>query len=302
MSENAAWQERPEAGSTRGIRFLMWVARHLGRGILHTILWPVAAYFLLVRGPERRASRAFLTRAIDGARVRWWHVLSHFYSFAKATADRFYFLADPNKVPVSFVTDPELHPLLDEGRAGLFLAAHFGSFEAARVLGPELGGISLRIVLDKAIGARFMEVMAELHPEMAGMIIDSEQDSVALGLSIGDALKAGDWVGFLADRHRKGDRTVEVEFLGARAHFPIGPYLIAALFKAPIICAFSRFSDGVYTVHCEVLTTATNIPRKAREQHLQDLVQAYANRLEHHVKATPYAWFNFYDFWGEEHA
>lgn len=301
MSQAAAWQQRPEAGSTRGIRFLMWVARHLGRQVLHAMLWPVAGYFLLMRAPERRASRAFLSRVFDRP-ARWWQVLYHFHVFARATADRFYFLASPEKVPVRFVTDAKLHELLDEGRAGLFLAAHFGSFEAARVLGPELGGIQLRIVLDKALGARFMAVLAEVHPQMADMIIDSEQDSVALGLSIGDALQAGDWVGFLADRHRAGDRTVQVNFLGAPAQFPVGPYLIAALFKAPVICAFSRFERGQYQVHCEVLTTAANVPRKDRQQHLQALAQAYADRLAHHVLATPYAWFNFYDFWQDDNA
>ncbi|MEM6999520.1 MAG: acyltransferase [Pseudomonadota bacterium] len=299
MSEQAAaWQRRPEAGSTGGLRFLLWVARHLGRGLLHAILAPVACYFFVVRGPERRASRHYLNKVLAKP-VRWWHVIYHFYTFACATADRFYFLAAPERVPVRFVPDPALLQLLEENRVGLFLAAHFGSFEAARVLGPELGDINLRIVLDVALNQRIMGMLRQLEPRLAEQIIDSEQDPVALGLAIHDAIKNGDWVGLLADRRRAGDRVVPLPFLGEQAMFPAGAYVVAGLFKAPIICAFCRFDGSAYEVHCEVLTTAAALPRGDRERAIAELAHRYATRLEYHVKASPYAWFNFYDFWSD---
>ncbi len=290
------WQSRPEAGSTGGLRFLVWVARHLGRGVLHTMLWPVSVYFLLVRGPERRASQEYLAR-VFGRPARLTEVLTHFHQFAKVTADRFYFLADPESIPVRFVVDPTLAAVLERKEPGIFLAAHFGSFEAARVVGPALGGIRLRIVLDKALNQRFMDIMAEVEPELAALIIDSEQESVALGLNIGDALREGDWVGFLADRRRVGDRTSEHEFLGTAAHFPLGPYIIANVFKAPIIGAFCCLTDKGYEVHCEVISARTDFPRRARQEAIDALVASYVARLEHHVRASPYAWFNFFDFW-----
>jgi predicted LPLAT superfamily acyltransferase len=295
--EAAQWQTRPEAGTSTGLKFLRWVAQHLGRSVLHALLAPVSLYFYLIRGPERRASSAYLSRVL-GRPARPGEVLRHFRRFANVTADRFFFIAGrDDKIDVRFVIDPALEEVLATGTPGIFLAAHFGSFEAARVLGPQLGGIRLRIVLDKALNQRFMDIMAEVEPELANLIIDSEQNSVALGLNIGDALQAGDWVGFLADRHRTGDRTAKASFLGAQAHFPIGPYIIANVFKSPIIGAFCRLTDTGYEVHCEVLTRRADFPRKARQQAINDLLQTYVNRLEYHVRASPYAWFNFYDFW-----
>ncbi|HEV8492714.1 MAG TPA: hypothetical protein VGR76_10605, partial [Candidatus Angelobacter sp.] len=34
-----------------------------------------------------------------------------------------------------------------------------------------------------------------------------------------------------------------------------------------------------------------------RQQHLQQLAQAYATQLEHHCQRQPLQWFNFFDFW-----
>ena len=176
--DTTQWQTRPEAGSTSGLRFLLWIARHLGRRFLHVLLWPVSVYFVIVRGPERRASHDYLSRVLERPAKRR-EVVRHFHEFAKVTADRFYFLANQtDRIPVRFVIDPQLDEVLQRGKPGIFLAAHFGSFEAARVLGPEMGGIRLRIVLDKSLNQRFMDILAEVEPELAQLIIDYDVEVV----------------------------------------------------------------------------------------------------------------------------
>lgn len=293
----SSWQDRPEAGTENGIRFLMWVARHAGRRSLHTLLFPVSAYFLFVRAPERRASQDYLMRVL-GRPATILESFRHLHGFAKVTADRFFFMAGrETEIPVKFVLDPEFQKVLDTGKPGIVLAAHFGSFEAARVMGPQLGGINLRIVMDKALNGRFMDLMAELEPTLANVIIDSEQDAVALGLGIGDALRAGDWVGFLADRYRAGDRTLQQSFLGSPALFPVGPYIIANLFKAPLIGVFCHVTSNGYEVHCEVISHEVSFTRRERQAGIDQLQAHYVQRLEYHARQSPFSWFNFFSFW-----
>ena len=291
------WQARPEAGSSFGMRLLIWIAGICGRRVLHWILLPVSGYFLVLRGPERRASRAYLSRVFErpATLLECWR---HFFAFARMSADRIFFLSgQADRVPVTFVGGPEAQAIVDGDQRGLFLAAHLGSFEAARVLGEAFGGMDLRIVLDQQQGARVASLAAELNPELGNKIIDAGRDSVALGLAIGEALREGSWVGFLADRHRAGDRTLAVPFLGQPAAFPVGPYLIASTFKAPMICAFCRLTKRGYEVHCEVLSERVALDRRDRNGQLEALLRQYVARLEVHVRASPYAWFNFYDFW-----
>lgn len=275
----------------------MFVAKLFGRRALHILLTPVTAYFYIARGPERRASADYLTRALE-RRVRRRDVFRHMLTFARATADRFFFVVDvADDIPITFEAHEGVTELAESGRTGVFLAAHLGSFEAARIIGPQLRGLNLRIVLEKAVNQRIVSLLEELQPELFESIIDASQDSVSLGLAIGDALKGGSWVGFLADRYRVGDRTVDADFLGTAAAFPTGPYLIANLFNAPIIGAFCRFDGNAYVVHLEIISDGVNLNRKTRQADLEALVSHYSRRLEHHVLASPMAWFNFYDFW-----
>ena len=39
--------------------------------------------------------------------------------------------------------------------------------------------------------------------------------------------------------------------------------------------------------------------RGQRDRDLQQWVQKFATRLEHHCRERPFNWFNFYDFWGQ---
>ena len=297
VTDQSAWQQRPEAGSRLALGFLAWIARHLGRTVLHLALYPITLYFFLVRAPERRASRAFLNRALDRP-PRQRDVWRHFLCFARVTADRFFFLIGQTKdIQVRFIDSDDVQRVVDAGRPGIFLAAHFGSFEASRVIGPQLGGVDLQIVLDKRVSARFMEMAEAANPELTAKIIDSDQAPASLGLAIAQALRSGSWVGFLADRHRPGDRIATCSFLGAPAAFPVGPYIVASAFQAPIIGMFCRPTSTGYDVHCEVLSEGERIPRKERDAALQALAARYAARLEHHVRAAPFGWFSSSSRW-----
>lgn len=299
MKASSDWQSRPEAGTRFGIRLLMWVGRNLGRNTLRILLYPITTYFYITRSPERQASKKYLSR-VFGRPARKREVFKHILCFARVIVDRFFFLLDrADDIPVRFVIDEQMMKMVDGSRPGIVLAAHLGSFEAARILGPVLHDVELCIVLDKMVNQKFVQLMEELRPDLYNKIIDSNQGSISLGINISNTLKSGDWVGFLADRHRPGDRTVRHEFLGQPATFPSGPYIIASTFKAPIICVFCRITDSGYEVYCEVLCHEVSINRLNREEELNKLVAKYVKRLEHHVRTSPYDWFNFFDFWAE---
>ncbi len=299
MTDTAHWQARSEAGNRLAIRAAVWVARTLGRRAIHLLLLPTVLYFYLVREPERRASREFLTRALRRP-VRETDVLRHFLSFARVAADRFFTLSrSPDAREVRFVRDERIQQVVKKNDAGIFVTAHFGSFDAPRLVDADRREFGIRIVLDKGVNSRFLSVMEEVDPTMAKRIIDSEQGAAALGVSIAEALRRGHWVGFMADRFRHGDRTLSIPFLGARAAFPLGPYLVACAFKAPIICVFCRLDPPGYEVHCEVLWTGGHVPRSQRAGKVAALARGYAKRLERHVRAAPFSWFNFFDFWAQ---
>lgn len=50
-------------------------------------------------------------------------------------------------------------------------------------------------------------------------------------------------------------------------------------------------------VYCEPFDDPILLPRAHRQSALQQVVDRYAERLEHHALKAPLDWFNFFDFW-----
>jgi predicted LPLAT superfamily acyltransferase len=60
---------------------------------------------------------------------------------------------------------------------------------------------------------------------------------------------------------------------------------------------FSMRSKGKSEVHFELFRESIRLPHQGRDEALDDLVAAYAARLEFFCQRAPLQWFNFYDFW-----
>ena len=294
---DAHWRDASEAGSFLGIRFMLLVAKYLGRGFLHQAVAPLALYFLLTRATERKASREFLTR-VTGKPPSWHQQFRHFLTFSRVIADRYFLiLGQTEDIPMEAYGVAELQKLVDEQRGGIALGAHFGSFEVARILADRLSGATLRMVLDKKISANLLQGLEMAQPDIADAVIDLGQSSAGLALEISDSLQRGEWVGFMADRDSDDSRSESFEFLGDDVNFPLGPVIIAGIFNVPLISVFPVYADGGYKLYCQVIGERVELPRGARDEAIRQYVGRYVAGLEERVKASPYNWFNYFDFW-----
>ena len=116
-----------------------------------------------------------------------------------------------------------------------------------------------------------------------------------------DRIEAGDFVALLGDRTGLNERTVEATFFGQQARFPAGPFLLASLMKCPVYLTFGLYRrPNRYDLSCEPFADRLHLPRRKREAALQEVVQRYADRLEHYARSAPDNWFNFYDFWQDD--
>ncbi|MBU6478526.1 MAG: acyltransferase, partial [Xanthomonadaceae bacterium] len=86
--------------------------------------------------------------------------------------------------------------------------------------------------------------------------------------------------------------------LGTDAPFPAAPWQIAALLEVPVVLCLGMYRGGSrYDLVFETLAESVELPRTGRNIALDSYIRHYAARLEHHLHAAPYNWFNFYDFW-----
>ncbi|MEZ5440255.1 MAG: acyltransferase [Lysobacterales bacterium] len=293
-----SWKQRPEGGS----RFALWLfskfALNGGRSLGRLVLYPITLYFLLRRGPERRASREYLSRVLDRP-ATLWDIARHIHTFAATILDRVFLLSERfERFEVQVHGLDVLHAAMDEGRGVLLLGSHHGSFESLRALSQTRPGTDVRVVLDKRQNPEITQLLDALNPDLARGVIDASQGGTSIVLAIGEAAAQGALIGLLGDRARPGEPSVDCQFLGRPAPFPSAPMLIASSLHIPVVLCFGLYRGGRrYDLHFELFSPGLRIPRAGRAAMLAELLQRYADRLEHHVRLAPYNWFNFYDFW-----
>jgi predicted LPLAT superfamily acyltransferase len=294
---SADWKARPEGGGWFAIWVIRAIARRGGRSIARLCLYPIVLYFLAMRGPERAASREFLTR-VFGRPATLREVWRHIHTFAATILDRVFLLGERlRRFRLEVHGLDALHEAVDHGGVLLF-GSHLGSFEVMRVLARERPDIQVRVVLDKAHNPAMTQLLDALNPAVAATVIDAGQDGPSIVLAIQQAIAEGAIVTLLVDRTQPGESSLPVEFLGEPARLPAAPWLIAAVLQAPVLLAFGLYRGGNrYDMVFEPFSGPIRVARQDRAALLGELARRYAARLEHHARAAPYNWFNFYDFW-----
>jgi predicted LPLAT superfamily acyltransferase len=291
------WVERPERGSTIAMRLLVWLTLKLGRPAGRAFLYPICAYFVLFSRRARRASVDYLRRAL-GRRPGFQDVWRHYHAFASTVHDRVYLLAGKySYFDVRLSAPAELLGQLRQGRGCILLGSHLGSFEImrARSVSDRVPPVNVLMHLDNA--EKSNGVLHALAPGIESRIIPlGGPESL---LRVRECLARGEIVGMLGDRVWNNERNCSCDFLGARARFPIGPLLLAGLLEVPVVLFFGLYLGGLrYEVRLEPFASAIPLASREREAAVRPWVERYARRLEHHCRAAPYNWFNFYDYWG----
>ena len=91
---------------------------------------------------------------------------------------------------------------------------------------------------------------------------------------------------------------VVVRFLGGSIRLPAGPWIVAGMLGIPVVLGFGIYRGGrSYECQLELFERRIELPRERREESLHECAQRYATRLEEHVRASPFNWFNFHDYW-----
>jgi predicted LPLAT superfamily acyltransferase len=297
------WLERPEAGSAVGYKLISWFARLCGRGAARLLLYPITLYFLVRRGPERRASRVYLER-VTGRPAGLRQVARHILWFASVILDRAFLLSERFKrfdIRVSGLDD--LRAAWGQQHGVLVFGSHLGSFDALRVLAQVRPEVKVRVVLDVGQNPHLSNFLNALNPELARSIINARREGMTTALAIKEALDEKALVTLLVDRARPGNEVVLCDFLGHPAPFPVGPWQLAAALKVPVVLCFGLYRGGNrYDLHFERFADTLAGERARREEHLREVTLRFAARLEHYARDAPYNWFNFYDFWQTEPA
>jgi predicted LPLAT superfamily acyltransferase len=220
---------------------------------------------------------------------------NHFL-FGQALLDRFAVYAGQGK---RFqVENPDnarcFLPLLDMPEGCIIAGAHVGN--------PELCGYLLKQTKKRIncliFGNEAREVQRNRtatleHNSVRLLPVTDDMSHIFL---INGARAGGEMVSMPCDRTFGSAKCVPCDFLGGRAEFPVGAFVLAVQFRVPVIALFVMKTGTLrYRIHVTpVRPPEENLPK--REQ-IDAMTRAFARELEQTVHRYPEQWFNFYSFW-----
>jgi predicted LPLAT superfamily acyltransferase len=296
QSTTQEWATRPERGSASAIRLGAWIALRLGRRTAQVFLYSVCFYFLVSSPAAMRSSRTYLARVL-GRRPRLAEVYRHFLTFASCVLDRVYLLNEQERWFEIGVQGEEIVRGIDaDGGGCLLFGAHFGNFEAARVVGRRYRDVPVSLLMYEANARKIRMALAAINPRLETEVIGlGRLESLIL---VAERLRDGHFVGVLADRNLDGRDMQRIPFLGAPAAFPQGPFRVAMLLHRPVVMMAGVYKgSGRYEVRFELLAPASETRPADPQAWLDEIMRRYVSRLEALCREAPYNWFNFYDFW-----
>lgn len=290
------WVSRPERSNALALRAIVAIALTLGRRAARLLLYPVCVYFLLFSPSACAASTKYL-RKVLAHEPGLADAFRHCHTFAATLLDRVFLFNDQYaRFDVRVHGEDILRGMMADDRGCFLMGAHMGSFEIIRALGRLNTQARISLVMYADNARKFNSVLAAVNPKLALQVIElGKVDSM---LKVERALERGEIVGMLGDRTFRDEGTAAFRFLGEAAHFPTGPFRVAAMLQRPLVLMFGLYRGGNrYDIHFERLVDAWPASRVERKRTVAEAQRGYVARLEHHCRDAPYNWYNFYDFW-----
>jgi len=300
------WSWLAERGVYLGLAFLALSFRLFGRRGCIAIMMPVVLYFYLAGGEQRRASRQFLARACaaQGSRKRPGFIdgYRHFLSFAIGALDTF--AAWTGRLPASALIRGDLPDLAEAERSeegALFIVSHIGSIEVARaLLDPETRS-RLTILVHTRHAENYSRLIRTFRPDAAFDVMQVSELGPESAIALKERIDRGRWVVIAGDRTPVTGQahTSPVPFLGRKARFSHGPYILAALLGCRVYTLFCRREGRHYRLDVRKFSDRVTLPRSSRRAALAEYAAQFAKRLERQALEDPWQWYNFYDFWAD---
>ena len=310
LQHQSHWSNIEETGVYWGMQMLVMVYRVFGRTAFRIALYPTVAYYFVTNQKARIASRDYLQHLEDfdltiGIKNTRWTSFRHFYSFSEGLLDKIIvWMGSYDFSQVRFHGYEEFDKLLEHGAGAMIIGAHIGNMEVCRAIAEKRRSVRLNILIHTLNMEKYNTLLRKVDSTSSMELIQVTELNPAMAISLHEKIQAGECIILVGDRIpiNSPTRTVDIEFLGEKAPFSQGPYLLASLLKCPVYTFCSiRAEDGCYDIYLDPLEQEVKIPRKdpQRKEAIEYYAQQYVNRLQSYCLRAPLQWFNFFPFWAK---
>jgi len=289
-----SWQ-----GKSRGSRFGygIFVSILKTGGVLpaYFLLRFVAFYYFLFSYKSSRFIFDYFHRRLGYGRLKsLFKIYTNYYQLGQTVIDKVVIMSGiHNRFSFDFDGEDHLRNIVSLQKGGLLLGAHIGNWEIAGHLLQRLE-TPINIVMFDGEHQQIKEYLDHVTGKRKAKIIVIKNDLSHI-YEISEALKNKELVCIHADRFLEGNKIVMSEFLGEKAPFPAGPFMLAASFNVPVSFVFAM-KERTFHYHffASALKTYDNKEKKAG---IQQMLDDFSAEMGRKLREFPEQWYNYYDFW-----
>ena len=282
-------------GTPLGYRIFVWVLKNFGVLPAYFLLRFVVLYYFLFSFKSSRQIYFLYHRKLGYSRISSVIKLyKNYYLLGQGIIDKVVIMSGiKNKFSFDFDGKENLHKIAGMQKGGILLSAHIGNWDLAGHLFKHLE-TRINIVLYDEEHEQIKEYLESVTGKKSVNIIAIKNDLSHI-YAISDAFAKNELVCMHADRFVEGNKTLTADFLGDKARFPMGPFLLASTFKVPISFVFAvKESKLHYHFFASEIKEYTG---PVKEVVIQKMLSDYIAEMEKKVKQYPEQWFNYYNFW-----
>lgn len=288
-----------------------WVGTTYGNGWMHKwlirflkvidvrFLYAFAFVFIVpptmvVNNKARKVIYQFYRERFGYGRFKsCWMTYRNHCLFSQVVIDKFAMYAG-KKFKITVNGYDEFKFLSEQTSGFVQLSSHIGNYEIAgyslvakdkRFNALVFGGEKASVMANRSRLFNNNNIrMIPMMPDMSHLFV------------IDKALSDGEILSMPADRVFGSQKSFSIDFLGKKAKFPQGPFLVSAMRGVPMLfvsvmkTAAKKYHICVRKIDCE---QAKNIRLVAT-----GLANRYVELLEETVRKYPAQWYNYFDFWG----
>lgn len=293
MPDNTAWEGRSR-GTQTGYKIFVWLLRKGGLRAAYSLLQLVALYYRwMVPAATRPLRYLYEQRMGFTASQASKLIKKNIYIFGQTLLDKMAILANiPHQLQFKHEGIEHIEQLVAEGKGGILLSAHLGNWEAAGHMLKRVQA-KINIVMYDGEEQQMKQYMEQFESQRSFHVILIKEDLTHI-YEMSAALARNELICLHGDRFRPGNRTISHHFLGEPAHFPMGPFVLAAKLKAPVSFVFA-FKEGNFDYH--YYSFPPKVYDGRGKEGMEQMLDEYIVVLEQMIKQYPEQWFNFYDFW-----
>ncbi|HLV43265.1 MAG TPA: hypothetical protein VKY37_13370 [Brumimicrobium sp.] len=281
-------------GSLLGYKIFVFFIHNIGLRFSYFILFFVALYYFLFSWSSSKSIYYYLRKRQGFSVIKSIiGIYRSYYVFGQTLIDRMLISSGKkNRFTYEFDGIEKIKGVINKGDGAVLISAHVGNFEISEYFLEDLDeNLITNIVTTDLERKKIKDYLEKLSVESRMKYILIKEDMSHI-YQFNEALSKNEFICITGDRYLPGSKYLEAEFLGEKARFPAGPFMIGSRLKVPVVFVYvMKESATHYHLYARVVDV------KHRDS--KGLLDSYVKSITSIVDKYPYQWFNYFHFWNK---